>query len=105
MSLSHLPALLASAFLTLSFWLDRRSGARLPQLLLGILLARGRRTVTSWFRAAGITDEYRPAYRTVCAAGRRTDALARSTLRAVQPLLRGPRPTVATDAAPTGRSA
>jgi DDE superfamily endonuclease len=103
MSLSHLPALLASAFLTLSFWLDRRSGARLPQLLLGILLARGRRTVTSWFRAAGITDEYRPAYRTVCAAGRRTDALARSTLRAVQHLLSGPRLTVAIDDTPTAR--
>ena len=37
MSLLHLPALLASTFLTLAFWLDRRSGRRLPQLLLGIL--------------------------------------------------------------------
>src|SRR5581483_7672403 len=70
MSLLHLPALLASTFLTLACWLDRRSGRRLPQLLLGILFARGRRTVTSWFRAAGITDEFRPAYRTVCAEGR-----------------------------------
>jgi hypothetical protein len=103
MALSHLPALLTSAFLRLSFWLDRRSGARLPQLLLGILFARGRRTVTSWFRAAGITHEYRPAYRTVCAVGQRTDALARSTLLAVQPLLRGPRLTVAIDDTPTPR--
>jgi DDE superfamily endonuclease len=103
MSLSHLPALLASAFLTLSFWLDRRSGARLPQLLLGILFARGRRTVTSWFRAAGITDEYRPAYRTVCAAGRQTDSLARSTLLAVEPLLNPRRLTVAIDDTPTPR--
>src|SRR5436305_14712221 len=103
MSLLHLPALLASTFLTLAFWLDRRSGRRLPQLLLGILFARGRRIVTSWFRAAGITDEYRPAYRTVCAVGRRTDSLARSTLRAVQPLLSGPRLTVALDDTPTPR--
>jgi hypothetical protein len=103
MSLSHLPALLTSAFLRLSFWLDRRSGARLPQLLLGILFARGRRTVTSWFRAAGITDEYRPAYRTVCAVGRQTDSLARSTLLAVEPLLNPRRLTVAIDDTPTPR--
>jgi hypothetical protein len=103
MSLSYLPALLASAFLTLSFWLDRRSGARLPLLLLGILFARGRRTVTSWFRAAGITDEYRPAYRTVCAVGRETDSLARSTLLAIEPLLNPRRLTVAIDDTPTPR--
>ena len=75
MSLSHLPALLASAFLTLAFWLDRRSGARLPQLLRGILFARGRRTVTSWFRAAGITDDFRRAYNVVWACGRRHDSV------------------------------
>ena len=61
MPFSHLPALLASAFLDLAHWLHKRSAARLPQLLLGILFARGRRTVTAWFRAAGITDEFRPA--------------------------------------------
>jgi hypothetical protein len=42
--------------------LDRRSTPRLLRLLVGALFARGRRTVTSWFRAAGITDEYRRAY-------------------------------------------
>ena len=103
MSLSYLPALLASTFLTLAFWLDRRSGRRLPQLLLGILFARGRRTVTSWFRAAGITDEFRPAYRTVCAVGEQIDPMAASTLRAVRPLLRGERLTVAIDDTPTPR--
>jgi len=103
MSLLHLPALLASTFLTLAFWLDRRSGRRLPQLLLGLLFARGRRTVTSWFRAAGITDEFRPAYRTVCAVGDQIDPMAASTLRAVQPLLRGERLTVAIDDTPTPR--
>ena len=71
MPLSHLPALLATAFADLAHWLDRRSAARVP------LLARwassspaGRRTVTSWFRAAGITDDFRQAYVTVCAVGR-----------------------------------
>ena len=72
MPLSHLPALLASAFCALAHWLDRRSAARLPLLLCGILLATSRRTVTSWFRAAGIREEFRPAYTTVCAVGRHT---------------------------------
>src|SRR5215211_6944721 len=103
MSLSYLPALLASAFLTLSFWLDRRSGARLPLLLYGALFARGRRTVTSWFRAAGITDEFRPAYTTVCAVGRHTDQVAISVLSAVRPLLDRRRLRVAIDDTPTPR--
>jgi hypothetical protein len=41
------------------FVLDKRSAPRLALLLIGVLFARGRRTVTSWFRAAGITDEFR----------------------------------------------
>ena len=73
MSLSHLPDLLSNAFDDLAHWLDRRSAARLPALLYGALFGKGRRTVTSWFRAAGITDDFRNAYVTVCAAGRRTD--------------------------------
>src|SRR5262245_1921007 len=70
MPLSHLPALLATAFLVMASWLDRRSAPRVPPLLRGILFARGRRTVTSWFRAAGIQDDFRPAYNTVCSVGR-----------------------------------
>src|SRR5262245_56915184 len=103
MRLSHLPAFLTITFAALAHWLDRRSATRLPRLLAGILFARSRRTVTSWFRAAGITDEYRPAYTTVCAAGRHTTQLAVSTLHAVQPLLAGPRLRVAIDDTPTAR--
>jgi hypothetical protein len=103
MSLSHLPAFLANAFDDLSHWLDRRSAARLPLLLDGILFGTGRRTVTSWFRAAGITDEYRNAYVTVCAAGRRVDQLAISTLHAVSPLLERGRLLLAIDDTPTPR--
>src|SRR5215831_18854965 len=76
MSLSHLPAFVANAFLDLAHWLDRRSAARLPLLLAGALFARGRRTVTSWSRAAGIAGDFRPAYATVCAAGREVDHMA-----------------------------
>lgn len=103
MPLSHLPALLTSAFTALAHWLDRRSAARVPLLLGGILFARGRRTVTAWFRAAGIADDYRPAYTTVCAIGRHSSAMALSTLQTVRPLLGHGRLTVAIDDSPTAR--
>ncbi len=99
----HLPLVLATAFATLACVLDRRSGRRLRRLLGGILFATGRRTVTSWFRAAGITDDFRPAYHTVCAVGKRTAALAARTFCAVRPLLGGGRLTVAIDDTPTPR--
>jgi hypothetical protein len=100
---SHLPALLTTAFCHLSCWLQRRSAVRLPLLLGGILFARGRRTVTSWFRAAGITDDFRPAYATVCAVGYHTTDMAVSALRYVEPLLGCARLTVAIDDTPTPR--
>jgi DDE superfamily endonuclease len=103
MPFSHLPTFLASAFRALAHWLHKGSAARLPRLLGGLLFATGRRTVTSWFRAAGITDDFRPAYTTVCAAGRRAKELALSTLHAVQPLLGARRLRVALDDTPTAR--
>src|SRR6476646_977698 len=103
MSLSHLPALLANAFDDLSHWLDRRSGARLPALLYGALFGTGRCTVTSWFRAGGITHDFRPAYVTVCAAGRAVDSMALSAVQAVAPLLDKGRLLLAIDDTPTPR--
>ena len=67
--------------------LGPRSGPRLAWLFAGAVLPRGRRTVTSWIRAAGLSDEYRPCYTTV-AAGNRPDRIAGRLLRAVvQPLV------------------
>src|SRR5215831_16149177 len=103
MPLFRLPAFVARAFLDLAHWLDRRNAVRLPLLLYGILVAKGRRTVTSWFRAAGITDEFRHGYTTVCAVGRQASHLALSTLSTVQPLLDIGRLTVAIDDTPTSR--
>jgi DDE superfamily endonuclease len=103
MALSHLPASVANAFCNLAHWLDRRSAARLPLLLLGLLFASGRRTVTSWFRGAGITTDFRQYYVTVCAVGRAADSMAISTVLAVRPLLRSQRLTVALDDTPTAR--
>jgi hypothetical protein len=103
MALAHRPALRTSAFAALAYWLHQRSAARLPLLWYGILFARGRRTVTSWSRAAGITDDFRPAYTTVAAVGRRANCLARGALHTIQPLLDNRRLRVAIDATPTAR--
>jgi hypothetical protein len=103
MPLSHLPPLLTSAFAALAHWLDKRSAARVPLLLVGILFAKGRRTVTSWFRAAGIREDFRQGYVTACAVGRHTEDMAASTLRAVTPLLGQSRLRLAIDDTPTPR--
>ena len=89
MSFSHLPTQLSAWFTSIVGTLDRRSAPRLGLLLLGALFARGRRTVTSWFRAAGITDEFRPAYGALWAAGRHAKELAgRLLLGVLRPLMR-----------------
>ena len=48
-------------FSQLADLLDCRSTPRLIRLFVGALLAVGRRTVTSWLRAAGISHDFRPA--------------------------------------------
>jgi hypothetical protein len=74
-------------------------------LFLGAVLARGRRTVTAWIRAAGLGEQYRPCYTTVAAAGKRTDRIAaRLVTDVVEPLVRGAeRLTLALDDTPTRR--
>src|SRR5947208_9596158 len=104
MPLSYLPAFLTSAFVALAQWLDRRSAVRLHLLLCGLLLARGRRTVTAWFRAAGISDDFRPHYTTVCAVGRNVDHMALSVLHTVEPFLDRRRLVVGIDDTPTPRA-
>jgi hypothetical protein len=89
MPFSHLPALLSAWFFQIVGVLDRRSAPRLLLLLCGALFARGRRTVTSWFRAAGITTDFRPAYGALWAAGRRARSIAHRLLGcALLPLIR-----------------
>jgi hypothetical protein len=92
-------------FSRLASALDRRSAARLAWLLVGAVLARGRRTVTSWIRAAGLSDEYRPCYTSVAAAGARADGVAaRLAHEVVKPLLADAvRLTFAIDDTPTER--
>ncbi len=103
MSFSHLPPWLSGVFARFAAWLDRRTALRLPLLLLGALLARGRRTATSWFRAAGIGDAFRPAYHPIYAAGRRAEHLAVTAWLTARPCLTGRRLLLAIDDTPTPR--
>ena len=89
MPLSQLPTLLSAWMSDITAALDRRSAPRLLSLLLGALFAKGRRTVTSWFRAAGIATDFRCAYSALWAAGRRVDALSyRLLCMVLKPLMR-----------------
>ena len=92
-------------FSRLASVLDRRSAPRLALLLLGAIVARGRRTVTSWIRAAGLSDRFQSCYIAVAAAGRRVDSIAvRLVLEVVKPLVNGAeRLTLALDDTPTRR--
>jgi DDE superfamily endonuclease len=107
MPFSHLPAQLSAWFSALAAVLDKRTAPRLILLLQGILFARGRRTVTSWFRAAGITDAFRPAYNVLWTVGRRAASIAGCLFCcALLPLLRllpGDRLFFAIDDTPTKR--
>ena len=60
-------------FSRLAAALDRRSAPRLALLFLGAVLARGRRTVTTWIRAAKLSDQYQSCYIAVAAAGKRSE--------------------------------
>jgi hypothetical protein len=92
-------------FARLASALDRRSAPRLALLFLGAVLARGRRTVTSWIRAAGLSDQFRPCYTAVAAAGKKAGAIgAHLVLTVVKPLVSGAdRLTLAIDDTPTRR--
>jgi len=104
MPLSHVSPWLSAVFHRFAHWLDRRTARRLPLLLLGILLACGRRTATSWFRAAGIADDFRAAYHTVYAVGRRAELLALDAWLTARPcLMRARRLLLAIDDTPTPR--
>jgi hypothetical protein len=90
MSLWQLPHELSAGLLPLAAALDARQRDRLVELVVGLLLARGRRTVTSWLRAAGLGQDFRACYRLVYRIGRRAERLAEQLLlRAVLPVLTG----------------
>src|SRR3954466_297918 len=92
-------------FTRLASALDRRSAPRLASLPLGAVLARGRRTVTGWIRAAGLSDQFRSCYTAAAAAGKKAETVAAYLVTTVaEPLLSGvERLTLALDDTPTQR--
>jgi hypothetical protein len=56
--------------------LHARNRWRLPVLLVGILFARGRRTVTTWLRAVGIRDDFADYYYFLAPLGRKAESVA-----------------------------
>jgi hypothetical protein len=61
--------------------LDPRLSWRLLPLLTGLLFATGRRTVSSWLRAGGLSDDYQDYYYFLSALGRKVEWLAARLLR------------------------
>ncbi len=56
--------------------LHARNRWRLPVLLTGMLFAGGRRTVTTWLRAAGVSDDYQDYYYFLECVGRNSKRIA-----------------------------
>lgn len=85
--------------------IDGRSRWRLPLVLMGMLLASGRRTVTTWLRANLLQDDYRRYYYVLQTVGRAWSAIGRRLLTLVitQVLRDESRVLLAIDDTPTKR--
>lgn len=88
----------------LSAVLHSRTRWRFPIVLVGLLFARGRRTVTSWLRAQGITTDYADYYYFLASIGRKTEPLATRLFQLLLAKLPvGDRVVLAIDDTPTKR--
>ena len=61
--------------------LHARNRWRLPVLLTGMVLASGRRTVTTWLRSAGVSDDYQDYYYFLQSIGRKSKSVASQLVR------------------------
>src|SRR5215831_10089093 len=84
METQWLPVALVVWITTLALTLDARQQARFVRLCTGLLLARGRRTVTSWLRGCGAGRDFKRYYYLLGSVGRKAPALARALLRILQ---------------------
>jgi hypothetical protein len=88
----------------LQMGLHGRSRWRLPLVLTGLLLARGRRTVSSWLRAAQLQAAYTDYYYFNGSVGRKTNEVAtRLSLLLLKRLPLPERLVLALDDSPTAR--
>jgi DDE superfamily endonuclease len=72
----QLPAEVTYWIAALAKLLDERNAFRLLPIFAGIFFGQGRRTVSSWLRAAGISDDYEDYYYFISTLGRKTKWLA-----------------------------
>jgi hypothetical protein len=84
--------------------LHARNRWRLPVLLMGILFAHGRRSVTTWLRAAGVSDDFDDYYYFLAAVGRKSESVASRLLTLILQILPLPQRLLAViDDSPTKR--
>ena len=84
--------------------LHGRSRWRLSLIVMGLLFARGRRTVTAWLRAVGISDDFADYYYFLQPLGRKSKTLALRLLALLlEKLPTGERLLLAVDDTPTKR--
>jgi hypothetical protein len=81
MDLPFLPPFWQDLVAGMAFFLHQRLAGRLAVLLLGALFAKGRRTVTSWLRAAQVGSGFAAYYYFLSVLGRQADFLAGLLLR------------------------
>ena len=99
-----LPAEVSSWITTLSQALHRRHAGRLLPLVVGLLFARGRRTITRWLRAVGIGKGFPRYYYFLASLGRKAESVASLLLRrAVSVVPPGERILLGLDDTPTRR--
>jgi hypothetical protein len=99
-----LPTEVSSWVTALSQALHRRHAWRLLPLAIGLLFARGRRTVTAWLRAVGIGKGFQRYYYFLGSLGRKAEFVASLLLRrAVTVVAPGERILLGLDDTPTKR--
>jgi hypothetical protein len=64
--------------------LDPRIAFRLPIVIAGAMFASGRRTAASWFRCAGVQDDWDRFYELLQSVGKHTPSLTHSLLIAIR---------------------
>jgi len=100
----NLPAEFTPWIAALTWPLHGRLAWRLRPVLQGVLFARGRRTVASWLRAAGLGADFPAYYYFLAVVGRCTQSIAGSLLRLLlQHVVQGDRLLFALDDTPTKR--
>src|SRR3954470_14473702 len=84
--------------------LHGRLAWRLAEVVVGVLMASGRRTAASWWRAAGVGEDFRSYYYFLDSLGRKASEVAAVLLRIVTERVEaGDRLVFALDDTPTRR--